>query len=281
MLSQKKNKSVKRRRLVGNIHYQIGRLVLERTREHSFSYGSAYWTFKDFSTPLRPNNPIPYINQKGIIGRDFTIKEVYYVFQSYWSSKAMVHIYGHSWETRWGTPEEAKEILVYSNCPKVELFVNGVSQGIKQRNSQDYPAAGLRWNCILQEGKNEITAVAINGKENITDKIAVNYQTIPWQSPAKLKATSRFENEHLACVEVQVTDAEDVLCLDASNRVRFGIAGGGKLIQNQGTVNGSNSVEVCNGKAKIYVKIEDSCCVSIQSEGMKTIYVHLDIKDNN
>ena len=35
--------------------------------------------------------------------------------------------------------EEMKEILVYSNCPQVELIVNGVPQGIKKRNSQDYP----------------------------------------------------------------------------------------------------------------------------------------------
>ena len=27
--------------------------------------GSLFWTFKDFSTPLRPDNPIPYVNQKG------------------------------------------------------------------------------------------------------------------------------------------------------------------------------------------------------------------------
>ncbi|HEY1166052.1 MAG TPA: glycoside hydrolase family 2 TIM barrel-domain containing protein, partial [Chitinophaga sp.] len=32
--------------------------------------GSAYWIFKDFSTPLRPDNPVPYMNQKGVVGRD-------------------------------------------------------------------------------------------------------------------------------------------------------------------------------------------------------------------
>lgn len=45
--------------------------------------GSAFWTFKDFSTPLRPQNPIPYVNQKGVVQRDGTPKESYYVFQSY------------------------------------------------------------------------------------------------------------------------------------------------------------------------------------------------------
>ena len=47
--------------------------------------GSAFWTFKDFCTPLRPLNPIPYVNQKGVVQRDGTPKESYYVFQSYWA----------------------------------------------------------------------------------------------------------------------------------------------------------------------------------------------------
>ena len=34
--------------------------------------GTAYWPFKDFSTPVRPDNPIPYMNQKGVVERDFT-----------------------------------------------------------------------------------------------------------------------------------------------------------------------------------------------------------------
>ncbi|MEL6135529.1 MAG: glycoside hydrolase family 2 TIM barrel-domain containing protein, partial [Bacteroidota bacterium] len=54
--------------------------------------GTAYWPFKDFSTPLRPENPIPYVNQKGVLERDFTKKESYYVFQSYWAETPMVHI---------------------------------------------------------------------------------------------------------------------------------------------------------------------------------------------
>ena len=87
------------------------------------------------------------------------------------------HIYGHSWPVRWGNQGDRKEILVYSNCDEVELFMNGVSQGVKKRNSQDYPAAGLRWNCVYEEGKNEIRAVAVKGKTKITDEISQEYQT--------------------------------------------------------------------------------------------------------
>lgn len=55
--------------------------------------GTAQWAFKDFSTPVRPDSPIPFMNLKGIVERDLTKKEAFYVFQSYWSKKPMVHLY--------------------------------------------------------------------------------------------------------------------------------------------------------------------------------------------
>ncbi|MBD5279717.1 MAG: hypothetical protein HDS35_04160 [Bacteroides sp.] len=49
---------------------------------------------------MRPENPVPYVNQKGVVERDLNKKESYYVFQSYWTSEPMVHIHGHSQPTR-------------------------------------------------------------------------------------------------------------------------------------------------------------------------------------
>src|SRR5215469_3940400 len=72
--------------------------------------GAAQWIFKDFSTPERPENPVPRVNQKGLVERDFTPKEGYYVFQSYWTDKPMAHIYGHSWPVRWGDEGEQKMV---------------------------------------------------------------------------------------------------------------------------------------------------------------------------
>ncbi|MFC3563685.1 DUF4982 domain-containing protein [Pedobacter jamesrossensis] len=56
----------------------------------------------------------------------------------------MIHIYGHTWPVRWGDNGEEKMVKVYANCTEVEIFLNGKSFGSKKRNSQDYPAAGLR-----------------------------------------------------------------------------------------------------------------------------------------
>ncbi|WP_370861176.1 glycoside hydrolase family 2 TIM barrel-domain containing protein [Parabacteroides faecis] len=238
--------------------------------------GAAYWPFKDFSTPVRPENPVPYVNQKGVVERDFTPKESYYVFQSYWTTEPMVHIYGHSWPVRWGNKGDRKEILVYSNCEAVELFVNGVSQGIKKRDSQDYPAAGLRWNCVYEEGKNEIRAVAVKGKTKVTDEIVQEYQTAKWgkEAVATLSVVSREGDTVL--LEVQLLDKDGVRCLDSKKYIEFEIAGDGLLIQNQGTSTGSRKVQAYNGRACIKVNLnKGKSMVAVKAEGIPTAFMEL------
>jgi len=104
--------------------------------------GSAQWIFKDFASPLRGENPIPLVNQKGVTERDLTRKESYYVFQSYWAEKPMVHIYGHSWPVRWGKAGKERDVYVYSNCNQAELFLNGVSQEPCVATARTFPQRG-------------------------------------------------------------------------------------------------------------------------------------------
>lgn len=214
--------------------------------------GAAFWTFKDFSTPLRPDNPIPYVNQKGVVQRDGTPKESYYVFQSYWTEKPMVHIYGHSWPIRYGKEGESKEILVYSNCPEVELFVNGVSQGKRKRNSQDFPAAGLHWNVQLKEGNNQIQAIARKGKDEWKDEINQEYQTKQWTSPTKLRLSIyQPENEDKVYLLAELLDENNIRCLDSNLFIRFGSTHPNGLITHQGTATGSQRIQAANGRALI------------------------------
>jgi len=238
--------------------------------------GSAYWPFKDFSTPIRPDNPIPYMNQKGVVERDLTKKEAYYVFQSWWTEKLMAHIYGHSWPVRWGDPGEQKMVKVYSNCDEAELFVNGKSYGVKKRNSQDFPAAGLRWNIPYQEGNNQLKVVARKGKTIVTDEIKQAYQSEKWGSPAKMALSKTDQKDDIATIEVKLFDAKNILCPDARNVVRFGLIGDGKLIDNQGTSSGSRTVEVYNGRAIIRVKLNGGKSIaSVKSKGLPTAFCDL------
>lgn len=232
--------------------------------------GSLFWTFKDFSTPLRPDNPIPYVNQKGVVQRDGTPKESYYVFQSYWSREPMLHIYGHTWPVRWGAPDEPKEVLVYSNCPEVELLVNGVSQGRKRRDSQDFPAAGLHWQVTLREGENTIEAIGYQGKERLHDRIVQTYQTRRWGPPTSVRLTPMEGDVTGILLQAEVTDSRGVRCLDAKGFIEFGCTHPHALQQHQGTTTGSRRIQAANGLATIRLRRGfGRVAVSVHGTGLK------------
>lgn len=223
--------------------------------------GSAFWTFKDFSTPLRPENPVPYVNQKGVVECDLNPKESYYVFQSYWSNKPMIHIYGHTWPVRWGEENEKKEVLVYSNCPEVELFVNGISQGKKKRNSQDFPAAGLHWDVIYKEGVNTLRAIGTDKKLQFTDEISQEYQTAKWGSEAQIDLSYIPLDKDTVLIQGEIKDANGIRCLDSQAYIEFSLIGNGHLIQNQGTSIGSRKLQAYNGRACVKAVKNDKITV--------------------
>jgi beta-galactosidase len=238
--------------------------------------GAAQWIFKDFSTPARPENPIPRVNQKGLVERDLTLKEGYFVFQSYWTEKPMVHIYGHSWPVRWGKSDERKLVKVYSNCSEVELFLNGNSVGRKQRKSADFPAAGLRWLVTFNEGENELKAIAHKERNEVTDQVSFVYQTQSWGKPAKLNLRKLNEAGDLVTIEARLVDQDAKLCLDARNVVRFGLIGGGRLLDNLGTSVGSRQVELYNGRAIISLQRQDAVVASVSAEGIKPAFLTIE-----
>lgn len=238
--------------------------------------GTAQWIFKDFSTPVRPENPIPYVNAKGIVQRDLTLKESYYVFQSYWAEKPMVHIYGHNMPIRWGDEGEIKIIKVYSNCLTAELFLNGQSLGVKERNAQDFPAAGLRWEAILKKGTNRLKVIGKKDGVEVQDDLEIYYQTDSWGKVSNLELSYIEKKDGMFMVEVKAYDENDIFCADASNFVRFEIAGDGKLLDNLGTVNGSRYIQLINGRARIMVELpQGECVVSVSSSSLQTKFIRL------
>lgn len=230
--------------------------------------GAAQWIFKDFTTPLRAENPVPRINQKGVVGRDLEKKESYFVFQSYWADQPMIHIYGHTWPVRWGKDGEQKMVKVYSNCEEVELFLGDKSLGVKRRNSQDFPAAGLRWTTAFPTGKVSLRAVGKRGEKTITDEISFDYETRPWGAPARfaLKEISLTEND--VTVEALLVDANGVPCLDSRKVVRFSAAGAGHMLDNLGTVGGSRVVQLANGRAWMTYRCTGTCIAGISADGI-------------
>jgi beta-galactosidase len=187
-----------------------------------------------------------------------------------------VHLYGHGWPVRWGDEGELKMVKVYSNCEQAELFVNGKSYGVKKRNSQDFPAAGLRWNVPFTSGDNQVRVVARQGKQTVQDELRFKYQTQKWGKPTRLTLQKISEANGLTTVEAKLYDAQGVQCLDAVNWVDFSLAGAGKLLDDLGTSTGSRKVQAYNGRAIIRLQAQPGkTAVAVQSPGLETVLLTL------
>ena len=217
--------------------------------------GNAQWAFKDFGTPLRPENPIPYVNQKGLVDRNNNPKDAFYVFKSYWNDTTpFAYIESHTWTNRQGPKGLKRSVSVYSNCSEIELFLNGKSLGVKKRNTKDFPAAGLNWNIDFVDGNNVLTAIGKtkNGDE-IKDELNVNYRfTKNGKAKSLTLDYTKLENDNIL-VTATARDKDGLRALDFENRVYFQCLSGGETKKSMGTPTGSEAIEMANGKASIEV----------------------------
>lgn len=220
--------------------------------------GNAQWAFKDFGTPLRPENDIPYVNQKGLTDRSGNPKDAYYVFKSYWSEDPFIYIESHTWTERSGPENKARNLSVFSNLQEIELFHNGKSLGKKQKDITTFPACGLNWDIKFTKGVNELKAVGIDSNgERIEDELTVNYHHEPSLAPKEIVLDYKNLANGNYLVTATATDANGRRCLDYEERIYFQCLSGGDLIKNQGTPIGSESIKMSNGKASIEVMSND------------------------
>ncbi|WP_221406457.1 glycoside hydrolase family 2 TIM barrel-domain containing protein [Reichenbachiella sp. 5M10] len=227
---------------------------LSISESHEQFAGSAQWAFKDFGTPLRPENDIPYLNEKGLADRSGKPKDAYYVFKSYWSDEPFVYIESHTWTERSGPEGKAKNISVFSNNETVELIVNGQSLGKKTRDMSQYPACGLNWDVQFQAGENTFEAIGYQGKKVVSvDSLIVNYSFEQAGAPDQIVLSAELLDNGNYLVTAKAVDAKGLRCLDYEDRAYFQCLAGGELIKDQGTPTGSEVINMANGRAAIEV----------------------------
>jgi beta-galactosidase len=215
--------------------------------------GNAQWALKDFPTPLRPENPIPYINQKGLLDRSGKPKDSYYVFKSYWTtSPAFCYIESHTWTERSGPFDLKRGVKVFSNCPEVELFLNGTSQGRRTRDIKKYPACGLSWQINFVAGENQLRAVGYDhGVMQALDSMAVHYTNTKNGSADHLVLSAEQRPDGIILITAIAVDRNGQRCLDYNKRIYFANNGPGRLLVDYGTPTRSSVIEMANGKAQI------------------------------
>jgi beta-galactosidase len=103
--------------------------MLECFERHPFLWGTYVWNMFDFAADARDQGGEPGMNHKGLITFDRkTKKDSFYLYKAWWSDEPFVHITGKRRQLR---EEGTTTIKVYSNQPKVALYVNGKPVGEK------------------------------------------------------------------------------------------------------------------------------------------------------
>lgn len=225
--------------------------------------GTAQWVFKDFGTPLRPNNPIPYVNQKGLVARDGTPKDAYYVFQAFQAGGPVVRIEASRWPERVSTGEGPERIRVITNCERVQLVIDGQAQGTQARD-RSVPASVLVWLVELDPGTHTIEA---HGERD--GHIVVSHRV-----EQRLVIGNRGEVVGLAAhweacadgvwLHVQLVDEAGRPVTTDERRLRAEVRAGGGLARYQGTVTGSDVLETANGRACFHLYADPGAVLSVE-----------------
>ncbi len=239
--------------------------------------GNAQWAFKDFGTPLRPENAIPYLNQKGLVDRAGNPKDAFYVFKSYWAKEPFTYIESHSWTERSGPADKSREVCVYSNCKEVELFHKGKSLGKKKRNYGKFPAHGLTWDVTFEEGDNELIAVGMGAdKQKLGDTMVVSYTFEQHGSPEQVSLSAKPLSNGNYLIEALMFDKEGKRVLDYEGRMYFSADGSSKLLINYGTPTRSQVLEMANGRAAIeLVPAPGKTVIEARNQDFKGSYLTL------
>lgn len=239
--------------------------------------GNAQWAFKDFGTPLRPENPIPYMNQKGLVDRAGNKKDAYHVFASYWSEKPVCWIESDTWTERNG-PKEGRDVTVYCNTQSAELYLNGASLGKKDKQQDVVPAGGLVWKVPFGNGDNSLLVKGFNDSKQVAeDALDVRYLIGEHGKFKRIKLTKTklAVNRWLITAEAQDKDGNRVL--DYSERAYFfNIGDQGKLLENYGTPTRSSVIEMASGLATIeYEQGNKSSIIEFRSQNIKGVYLNV------
>ena len=97
--------------------------MLECFKRHPYMWSTHVWNMFDFAADARDQGGEPGMNHKGLVTFDRkTKKDSFYIYKAYWSEVPFVHIAGSRYVDR---PEKVTTVKVYTNQPKVALYVNG------------------------------------------------------------------------------------------------------------------------------------------------------------
>lgn len=186
-------------------------------KKHDFLSGMFIWTGFDYLGEPTPYSWPSRSSYFGIVDLAGFPKDVYYMYQSEWTNKTVLHIFPH-WN--W-TPGKMIDVWAYyNNADEVELFLNGKSLGTKKKTGDDLH---IMWRVKYEPGT--LKAVSRkNGKEVLTRLIHTAGE------PAKIELSAdrkliKADGKDLSFITVKILDKDGNVVPDAENLVDFKITG--------------------------------------------------------
>lgn len=136
--------------------------------------------------------------------------------------KNVLHVFPH-WN--WHNGEVVDIWAYYNNADEAELFLNGVSQGVKKKENEQLHVS---WRLNFEPGTLKVISRK-NGKEVLSREIKTAGE--PYQ--IKLTAdrqTIMADGKDLSFITVEVLDKDGNLCPNADNLIQFDINDAGNIV---------------------------------------------------
>ena len=182
------------------------------------------WLYEDHGADREYlNSPLLHVNPKGYVDVYRIPKYAYYLWQATYYDKPMAFILPHFWRTKY--LGQKKDIVVNSNCDKVELKVNGVSKGYQTPDASNFHSVTFK-DILIEKG----TITATGTKSGKT----VSTQVVMAGDPAKIVLRSsvqkiKADRASVVIITADITDAAGNHVYGATNTVKWTLSGPASL----------------------------------------------------
>jgi beta-galactosidase len=190
-------------------------------KKYEMLSGMFVWTGFDYLGEPTPYSWPSRSSYFGVIDLAGFPKDVYYMYQSEWTNKTVLHIFPH-WN--WEAGKTVDVWAYYNNADEVELYLNGKSVGIKKKTGDDLH---VMWRLKYEPG----TLKAVSRKNG---KIVLTRVINTAGAPAKIELVAdrsniKADGKDLSFITVRVLDKDGNLMPNADNLVKFKISGVGSI----------------------------------------------------
>ena len=239
-------------------------------KHNAFVGGQYIWTGFDYIGEPTPYGFPARSSYFGVIDLAGFPKDTYYMYQSEWTTKPVLHLFPH-WN--WLEGQQIDMWCYYNNADEVELFINGKSQGVRRKTGEQpegrYDMHNTKaklnseyhvgWRVTFNPG--EVKVVARK------DGHVVGEQKIKTAgAPARIRLSKDYQGKNTTFITAEVVDKDGNLCPWADDMIYFISEGDGKIL---GTDNGcQTSME--NFKAPQRKAFFGKCMVVVSGNGSIT-----------